>query len=226
MGNVDRKVPFDSRRLRQKVSLLEFRAELTHSSILLVGQDATTESEWRRAVEPIGYTLAAAAMLSDAIDYVARHAPEIVVTELKLVDGTGLDLLSIVRVNQPNTRVTIATAFGSIASAVQAIKWGATDYLLKPLSAPDIQQSIRQVPCRCSPEGVPVAPRPNMTSPRVSLSRHTWEYIQRVLTETGSVSGAARKLGVDRRSLRRTLAKYPPPETMPVSSHSTKAQDA
>lgn len=179
---------------------------------LLAGHDDLTNGVLSQGLGRLGYEIHVAQTFERALEVVATHGPKVVVTELKFPDGAGLDLLSIIKVNQPDARVIIATSFASIATTVRAIKWGAEDYLVKPVSLESIVQAVECRPCQCTPEGLPVEAAPQPISDRLTLSRLTWEHIHRVLQEAGSVSRAARLLGVDRRSLRRTLSKHSPPE--------------
>ena len=98
----------------------------------------------------------------------------------------------------------ILTAYGSMAAAVQALKFGAVACLAKPASVGEILRA-----CGVPTERDSVGEEPILQ--HMSLQRAHWEYLQRVFEDAGSVSEAARRLGVDRRSLRRMLTKTPPP---------------
>ena len=102
----------------------------------------------------------------------------------------------------PTTNVVVLTGYGSIATALESVRAGATTYLTKPVDADQIVAAFDG--------GAPRAPGPQGMP---SLARVEWEHIQRVLADCdGNVSQAARLLGIHRRSLQRKLAKYPVPE--------------
>ena len=119
-------------------------------------------------------------------------------------DGSGLELVRALRSLDENVEIVVLTGYGSIATAIEAIRLGATYYLHKPADADDILSAFARG----------AAPRlegdePEHTTP--SLARAEWEHINRVLVDCGgNVSAAARRLGLHRRSLQRKLQKYPP----------------
>jgi two-component system response regulator RegA len=130
----------------------------------------------------------------------ASAQPAVVLLEMRVQEGQSLRLLPILRSASPTTRFLVVTAYGSVASAVQALRLGAENYLCKPVSADrvlhvlDASQNVQHT----FPLEYP------------SLDRAIWEYIQFVLAEEGTISGAARRLGLHPRSLRRMLQKMPP----------------
>jgi two-component system response regulator RegA len=110
-------------------------------------------------------------------------------------------ILQQLRLIQPNIQTVILTGYSSIATAVEAIKLGAMNYLIKPASADDIVSSFEQVKGSVEAEVQEVPP---------SVNRLEWEHIQRVLKENnGNISGTARNLGMHRRTLQRKLLKRP-----------------
>jgi two-component system response regulator RegA len=129
--------------------------------------------------------------------------PTLIVLETRLPDGRGLELLPKLRSASPGSKLVIATAYGAIASAVRALKLGAHDYLCKPVSAKTLRQLLAN-------DHEPASPASEDPTPHPTLDRSIWEHINYVLTEVGSISGAARRMGLDRRSLRRMLQKSPP----------------
>jgi len=121
------------------------------------------------------------------------------VLDLRVEDGSGLDLIPRLKAADPATRIVVLTGFGSIATAVEAVRRGATHYLTKPANADEILAAF--APAGAAVE-TPLQP--------MSLDRVEWEHINRVLLECGgNISEAARVLGLHRRSLQRKLAKYP-----------------
>ena len=123
--------------------------------------------------------------------------------DLRLPDGHGLDVVAELHAIDATTRIVVLTGYGAIATAVESLKRGASDYLTKPVDAD-------QVAVRASTQDHERAGHARASSPCPSLARVEWEHIQRVMTECqGNVSQAARVLGLHRRSLQRKLSKYP-----------------
>ncbi|ALM52657.1 response regulator transcription factor [Halomonas huangheensis] len=136
-----------------------------------------------------------------ALELAGRHQPEIATLDLKLENESGLkilpELLSIV----PDCRVVVLTGYSSIATAVEAIKLGAVNYLCKPVDADEVLAALAKT------EGNPEA---EVADNPPSINRLTWEHIQKVLQEhDGNISATARALGMHRRTLQRKLQKRP-----------------
>ena len=126
------------------------------------------------------------------------------VIDLRMPGGSGLDVVREVHELQPAARLIVLTGYGSIATALEAVRLGAADYVTKPADADQILAALRG---RRAPHFDPG----ELSKTIPSLDRVEWEYIQRVLAETGgNISRSARLLGLDRRSLQRKLSKYPP----------------
>jgi two-component system response regulator RegA len=123
--------------------------------------------------------------------------------DLRLPDGHGLDVVRRLHAIDETTCIIVLTGYGSIATAVEGLKLGASDYLTKPVDADQVVAAFEK-----AESGQGTAAARDFTVP--SLARVEWEHIQRVLTECGgNVSHAARVLGLHRRSLQRKLSKYP-----------------
>jgi two-component system response regulator RegA len=168
-------------------------------TLLLVDDDEVFRTRLGRAMTERGFHVTLAANAEEALAATAE-APEYAVIDLRMPGRTGLELLQALRERDPNTRVVMLTGYGSIPTAVEATKRGATAYLTKPADADEV---LRALLGQESP--VPVGETP-------SLARAEWEYIHKVLADCGdNVSEAARRLGLHRRSLQRKLQKYPPP---------------
>ena len=121
--------------------------------------------------------------------------------DLRLEDGNGLELVAHLRSRRPDARIVVLTGYGAIASAVAAVKIGATDYLAKPADANDVTCALL-----AQPTGKPEPPEKPMSADRVR-----WEHIQRVYELCDrNVSETARRLGMHRRTLQRILAKRSP----------------
>jgi two-component system response regulator RegA len=173
--------------------------ELAHS-ILVVDDDTTFRTRLVRAFAERGYDARGAAGAAEAVALAREDSPELAVVDLRMPDGNGLDVVRDLLAIDPSTRVVVLTGYGSIATAVDAMRLGAVHYLSKPADADQILAAFdpnRRVEAQ-EQGAVP------------SLARVEWEHIQRVLSDCGgNVSQAARLLGLHRRSLQRKLAKYP-----------------
>lgn len=173
-------------------------------TVLVVDDDEAFRQRLMRALEARGFSVSGAAGVADAVAAAERESPEFAVIDLKLQDGSGLDVVRQLKTLDETTTVVILTGYGSIATAVQGTKLGAHAYLTKPVDADQIVAALQAA----SPSAVEAAPPAVQT-----LARVEWEHIQRVLTDCdGNVSQAARLLGLHRRSLQRKLSKNPLPE--------------
>jgi two-component system response regulator RegA len=175
------------------------------ASLLLVEDDEVLRERLARALRDRGLDVTTAADLAPALLTARQDPPELAVVDLKLPGGSGLTLVSELLEIDPATRIVVLTGYGSIATAVDAIKRGAVNYLAKPADADEILAAlgIRSDPATAAVGTVgPTAP---------TLARAEWEHIQRVLSDaSGNVSEAARRLGIHRRSLQRKLNRFPP----------------
>ena len=174
-------------------------------TLLIVDDDATFRTRLVRAFESRGLSVRAAGSYEEAIELAAADPPELALVDLRLPTRSGLDVVRGLKTLEPTTTIVVLTGYGSIATAVEAMRVGAATYLTKPVDADQILAAFDQ----SSPanEGQPTILVP-------SLARVEWEHIQRVLTEChGNLSQAARLLGIHRRSLQRKLSKDPMPET-------------
>ena len=131
-----------------------------------------------------------------------RSPPAYAVVDLRLEDGNGLDLVELLRERRPDARIVVLTGYGAIATAVAAVKIGATDYLAKPADANDVTCALLARERQAKPE----PPENPMSADRVR-----WEHIQRVYELCDrNVSETARRLNMHRRTLQRILAKRSP----------------
>lgn len=170
-------------------------------SLLLVDDDRPFLHRLGRAMEMRGFQVEMAESVQDGIACVHRHAPAFAVIDLKLDDGNGLDVIQAIRDKREDTHMVVLTGYGNIASAVNAVKLGAVDYLSKPADADDIFAALtRQAGNKAA---VPENP--------MSADRVRWEHIQRVYEMCDrNVSETARRLNMHRRTLQRILAKRAP----------------
>lgn len=142
-----------------------------------------------------------AATAEAAIASLATCAFDFAVIDLRMPKGSGLDVVQALAQQQPQARIVVLTGYGSIATAVEATRLGATAYLPKPADADDILRAL----------SAPPAPNTRAAPDTPSLARVEWEHINRVLADCdNNLSEAARRLGIHRRSLQRKIQKYPP----------------
>jgi two-component system response regulator RegA len=176
--------------------------------ILLVDDDAVFLHVLTRALGARGFEVATATSGSDALARCAEFQPRYIVLDLKLGAESGLALIPRLIAARPGVRILLLTGYASIATAVEAIKRGAHDYLAKPVDADQVVQALLG---SASGQSTSASPLPDAPPP---LKRLEWEHIQRVLAECeGNISEAARRLGLHRRTLQRKLAKRPVRET-------------
>lgn len=173
-------------------------------TILVVDDDERFRTRLLRAFTDRGLAAVGAGDYDQALAAARADSPELAVVDLKLPGQSGLDVVRDLKQLDPTTLVIVLTGYGSIATAVQSVKLGATTYLSKPVDADQILAAFEP-----SPPGDTAAELP----PPQPLARVEWEHIQRVVADChGNISQAARLLGLHRRSLQRKLAKFPVPE--------------
>jgi two-component system response regulator RegA len=169
-------------------------------TLLLVDDDKTFCSVLTRALEKRGFEVTVAHNVEQAIPIARANPPEFAIVDLKMDGASGLVLTKVLHELDPATRIVMLTGYASIATAVEAIKLGATQYLAKPANADEIVAAFGH---NASPE----LPLNNLPS---SIDRLEWEHIQRVLLEQqGNISATARLLNMHRRTLQRKLSKRP-----------------
>ena len=170
---------------------------------LLVEDDEVFRQRLRRALEQQGLAIVEAADVPAARSRVAEQQFNFAIIDLRLPGGSGLEIVRAVAESKSEARIVVLTGFGSIASALEALRLGAVDYITKPASVEQI----------CAALASQALLRRAQTRPRESvpsLARVEWEHINRVLSDVGgNVSEAARLLGIHRRSLQRKLSKFP-----------------
>ena len=176
-------------------------------SLLVVDDDEVLRERLVRAFRERGFEATGASNGDQALALAATDPPELAVVDLRMPGRPGLEVVRELLALDPATRIVVLTGYGSIPTAVDAIRIGAKHYLTKPADADEI---LRALQGQSSPSGsAPAASDGELETP--SLARTEWEHIQRVLTDVnGNVSEAARRLGLHRRSLQRKLSKYPP----------------
>jgi two-component system response regulator RegA len=135
---------------------------------------------------------------------IEEREPDLVLVDLRLASGSGLDVVAQIRQKDATASVIMLTGYGSIATALSATKLGADDYISKPADVDQILAAYEKL----ARDDVSTQ-NDELSAP--SLARVEWEHIQRVLADSGgNISKAARILGIHRRSLQRKLDRYPP----------------
>lgn len=172
-------------------------------TILVVDDDTMFRTRLMKALENRGFEVRGAENVQSAIDLARADSPEMALVDLKMPGGSGLDLVRELKAIDVTTNVVVLTGYGSIATALEAVRLGATHYLTKPADVDEILAAFER-----ATKG-PAAPV-EIDHEVASLARAEWEHIHRVLTDcNGNISQAARLLGLHRRSLQRKLSKYP-----------------
>ena len=175
--------------------MLENKARL-----LLVDDDETFCQVLASAFTSRGYSVAVAHDVPNAIQLAEEEPPEFAVVDLKMPGPSGLTLVEKLATLDEHTKIVVLTGYASIATAVQAIKLGAVQYITKPANVYDIIQAF----------GDTANAKEAISDTRPSPNRLEWEYLQKVLTDNnGNISETARALGMHRRTLQRKLNKYP-----------------
>jgi two-component system response regulator RegA len=173
------------------------------ATLLLVDDDEAFRARLARAFRARGWTVLEAAGAGEAVRAARAAPPSHAVVDLRLPDGSGLDVVRALRAAAATVRIVVLTGYGSIATALAAVRLGAAHYLTKPVAVDDIVAGFARGDA--PPDALPV-----VADDPPSLARVEWEHINRVLADSGgNVSEAARRLGMHRRSLQRKLAKYP-----------------
>ncbi len=170
-------------------------------TLLLVDDDEPFVKRLAKAMEKRGFLPETAESVAQGKAMAQARPPAYAVVDLRLEDGNGLDVVEMLRDRRPDCRIVVLTGYGAIATAVAAVKIGATDYLSKPADANDIAAALLY-----KGEALPPPPENPMSADRVR-----WEHIQRVYELCDrNVSETARRLNMHRRTLQRILAKRSP----------------
>jgi two-component system, response regulator RegA len=170
-------------------------------SVLIVEDDRSFLQRLAKALEQRGFTVSTAESVAEGLLMVQQVAPAFAVVDMRLGDGNGLDVISALKRRRPEARGIILTGYGNIATAVNAVKLGAVDYLAKPVDADDVVAAL------LAQDHKSIGPPENP----MSADRVRWEHIQRIYELCGrNVSETARRLNMHRRTLQRILAKRAP----------------
>jgi two-component system response regulator RegA len=170
-------------------------------NLILIDDDATLCEAMARAFTARGFAVRIASTGEQAARLIDESVPDYAIIDLKLPDSYGLKLISALMARDRSIRIVMLTGYGSLATAIEAIKLGAIYYLAKPSNIDAIIEAFQR---DAGNDDVPVS---NKT---MSLSRLEWEHIQRVLSHyRGNISATARALSMHRRTLQRKIGKHP-----------------
>lgn len=170
--------------------------------LLLVDDDEVFLKRLARAMERRGFSVEIATSVVAGSAIAKARPPAYAVIDLRLEDGNGLDVVEVLRAAREDARIVVLTGYGAIATAVAAVKIGATDYISKPADADDVVRALLAT----GDDALPEPPENPMSADRVR-----WEHIQRVFEQCDrNVSETARRLSMHRRTLQRILAKRSP----------------
>ena len=174
-----------------------------NKKLLIVDDDLPFRERLSRSMEKKGFDVVSSPSFAESLDLVNKSDFDYAVVDMRLEDGSGLELVKQIQTTSPNTRSLLLTGYGNIATAVAAIKSGAIDYLPKPAEIDQIYDALTN-----SKEILPPPPENPMTADRIR-----WEHIQRVFIQCNrNVSETARRLRMHRRTLQRILNKHAPRE--------------
>ncbi|MCX8503125.1 MAG: DNA-binding response regulator [Alphaproteobacteria bacterium] len=175
--------------------------DLADRSLLIVDSEKPFVARFVREMEQRGYKVSSADTAKAGLAAIENSPPAYAVVDLKLGDGNGLELIAALSKRRPGAKGVVVTGYANIATAVAALKLGATDYLTKPTEIDEIERAFR------ADGSILIAPPENPMSP----DRVRWEHIQRVYEQCNrNVSETARRLTMHRRTLQRILAKRAP----------------
>jgi two-component system response regulator RegA len=170
-------------------------------TVLVVDDDESYRTQLSRALDRRGFRVLSASGAAIAVDLARANPIAFASVDLRMPGPSGLDLVRSLRAIRPDAVIVVLTGYGSIATAVDAVRLGAAHYLTKPADAGDLLAAFAR--------GTQDDPSPSEFEVP-SLARAEWEHINRVLSDcSGNISQAARMLRIQRKSLQRKLGKYP-----------------
>ncbi len=186
--------------MSEKISMKNIK-DYKEKSLLIVDDDNPFRERLARAMKKKGFVVTQTESVKKGIDSLKLTKPAFAVVDLRLNDGSGLEVVKEIQNLNNNSRIIILTGYGNIPTAVAAIKHGAIDYLAKPADADDVEKALL-----ADPKAKAQPPENPMTADRVK-----WEHIHRVFELCNrNVSETARRLKMHRRTLQRILSKRSP----------------
>ena len=185
----------------QEKTKLQKITDFADKSLLIVDDDNPLRDRLARAMEKKGFQVTQVESVKKGINEVINSPPAFAVVDLRLTDGSGLEVVKEIRKVRKDSRVVMLTGYGNIPTAVAAVKAGAIDYIPKPADADDVENALLALP-----DSKAVPPENPMSADRVK-----WEHIHRVFELCNrNVSETARRLKMHRRTLQRILSKRSP----------------
>jgi len=188
-------------RTEQEKKQLYKIADFADKSLLIVDDDNPFRDRLARAMEKKGFVVAQAESVKQGVSEAKNTPPAFAVVDLRLGDGSGLEVVKQIRKLKSDSKIIMLTGYGNIPTAVAAVKAGAIDYIPKPVDADDVENAL------LAPEDSKATPPENP----MSADRVKWEHIQRIFELCNrNVSETARRLKMHRRTLQRILSKRSP----------------
>ena len=188
-------------RTEQEKTNIQKAADFADKSLLIVDDDNPLRDRLARAMEKKGFKVIQAESVEKGITLARNTPPAFAVVDLRLNDGSGLEVVKEIRKVKKDSRIVMLTGYGNIPTAVAAVKAGAIDYIPKPADADDVEKALLALP-----ESKAFPPENPMSADRVK-----WEHIHRVFELCSrNVSETARRLKMHRRTLQRILSKKSP----------------
>ena len=176
-------------------------ADFSDKSLLILDDDDPLRGRLSRAMEKKGFIVKEAKSVSEGLVIAKNSPPGFALVDLRLDDGSGLDVIKEITKNKKDCRIVMLTGYGNLPTAVAAVKAGAIDYMAKPVDADDVEAALL-----AAPESKAKPPENPMSADRVK-----WEHIHRVFELCNrNVSETARRLKMHRRTLQRILSKRSP----------------
>ena len=171
------------------------------SSLMIIDDDDVFRNRLIVAMKRRGYNAYGASTVAEAKSLLKEGLPKYAVVDLRLDEGNGLEIVSLLSNKRSDSKIVMLTGYGNIPTAVAAVKEGACDYLAKPADADDIEAALK----------APYSSTPEPPTNPMSADRVKWEHILRVYELCNrNVSETARRLKMHRRTLQRILQKKSP----------------
>jgi two-component system, response regulator RegA len=176
-------------------------SDFSDKSLLILDDDDPLRGRLSRAMEKKGFVVKEAKTVSEGLQIARNNPPSFALVDLRLEDGSGLDVVKELSKSKKESRIVMLTGYGNLPTAVAAVKAGAIDYIAKPIDADDIEAALLALPkSKAKPPENPM-----------SADRVKWEHIHRVFELCNrNVSETARRLKMHRRTLQRILSKRSP----------------
>ena len=176
-------------------------SDFEDKSLLILDDDEPFRNRLARAMDKKGFQVTEAKSVEEGLKIAQNTPTSFAVIDLRLEDGSGLEVVKILHKSKKDSRIVMLTGYGNLPTAVAAVKAGAIDYIAKPVDADDVEAALL-----ASAESKAKPPENPMSADRVK-----WEHIHRVFELCNrNVSETARRLKMHRRTLQRILSKRSP----------------